>query len=141
MGCDITLHVEIKVKGKWLHWNQPRIARDYKLFTKMANVCPSDEEEITPICEPKGFPVEKITKSTLFHFDYEKADAHSISWFDSFEIAELGKWYDSRPRFKSLDFENTFGYLLGNQLNIHEFPEDFARSGIEDVRFIFWFMG
>ena len=38
MGCDIHLHAEIKVNGKWEHYAHPHIRRDYRLFAKMASV-------------------------------------------------------------------------------------------------------
>lgn len=142
MGCDIKLHIEFKVKDrkKWLHWNHPKIKRSYKLFTKMANVRPSDEEIIKPISEPKGLP-KNLTETTLFHYQYDKVDAHSESWFDSKEIAKLRQWYGRKFPFEPEGFGGQFGYLLDNSLDMHEFPEDFNNTGIEDVRFVFWFMG
>jgi hypothetical protein len=139
MGCDLKIHVEIKVKKSgWLHWNHPQIKRNYKLFTKMANVRPSDEEEIEPISEPRGLPAD-ITKTVRFHFAYDEIDLHSASWLDSREIAELQKWFDER--FCASSFDRDFGWLMGNQFDMYEFPEDFEHTNIEDVRFVFWFMG
>ena len=138
MGTHIELHIEIKVSGKWLHWNHPRIQSDYVLFTKMSGVLMTDEEEIEPISEPKGFPAETITESTLFHFNYDREDAHSISWLDSHEISEFRKWYDAHRRFKSSSFLMDFGSVLGNSPDLHEFPEDYENTGFEDIRFIFF---
>ena len=52
MGLDIHAHFEIKVKGKWLHYSQPNIYRNYSLFDKMAMVIGDDEGGM----EAKGLP-------------------------------------------------------------------------------------
>lgn len=38
MGCDIHLHIEIKMNGLWRHYSMPHIERDYCLFGVMAGV-------------------------------------------------------------------------------------------------------
>ena len=54
MGCDIHLHVEVKIKGKWLHYNHPNIDRCYWLFTKMAGVREIEGVEACEGLPPSG---------------------------------------------------------------------------------------
>lgn len=151
MGCDIHLHVEIKLKNSdnsdsWLHYNHPKIDRWYKLFAKMANVRNYDEYgPIESISQPKGFPHDA---SLTTKFDYNNrwgSDAHSASWLNSEEIRQLTVWYDKNLKDKDYihGFENEFGYLFGNSfkhfLEYKDNPNGGYPEELEDVRFVFWF--
>ena len=137
MGCDIHLHVEIKVKGKWLHYNHPYVGRWYALFGEMAGV---RDTEQGPIASPRGIPrnASEVTK-----LDYKQwgVDAHSASWLDSEEIAQLEEWC------KKYDLVTTrhdmFGSFFGSTFDwFARHPEDRANAyppGLQDVRFVFWF--
>lgn len=134
MGCDIHVSVEIKHKGKWLHYSQPSMPRDYQMFALMANVRNSGDH--TPISEAKGLP-EDITDATKVIYSYDEADAHSESWLSSEEFTKLIKTYLKKQR-NDISFEHDyFGYLFGGVWEIEwkdEWPE-----GLEDYRIIFWF--
>ena len=90
MGCDIHLHQEIKVDGKWEHYRACNVPRDYRLFCKMAGVrsssCHGEPNE--PISTPRGVPgdISVVTKISL---DRWSADGHSHSWLNAAEIAEV----------------------------------------------------
>ncbi len=133
MGCDIHLHGEVKIDGKWLHYSQPRIPRSYRLFTKMANVR-SYDEEIEPICLPRGLP-EDLSEMTAFEAEHWGSDGHSHSWLGSEEIQELEEWLSGihRHRFAPWDylFSNTWG-------GFHRYRQEFPKQ-LEDIRFVFWF--
>ena len=148
MGCDIHLHVEIKVKGnnEWQHYNQPHCDRYYPLFAKMANVRNYEQYgPIEPISQPKGFP-EDASLTTKFCYDYQYGDAHSASWLNLDEIKELSKWFNKELKksddYHGFESNNRFGYLFGNPFEGFNppvkpsagYPED-----LQDVRFVFWF--
>lgn len=134
MGCDISLKVEVKVKGKWLLFNQPRVDRNYELFEKMAGV---RGDVSNAISEPKGLP-DDISEGTKLVYEYEKDDAHSESYLTLLEIGLLEKWYEEQAyEGTSRWFNSQFGYLFGNGYNDTDELND--PPIIEDVRFVFWF--
>lgn len=138
MGTTIKLHIEIKINGKWLHWNHPRLPQDYEFFTKIANLRP-DDYDVEPVSEPKGLP-QNITRTVEIHYQHWKNDTFGESWLNSKEIAEVRRWYDARRKYEFGEFDKDFGFLMEHGFDIFEFPEEIADLGVEDVRFIFWFI-
>ncbi len=133
MGCDIHLHVEVKVNGKWLHYNQADVDRWYGLFGKMAGVRGTE----TPIAQPRGLPVD-VTAATRQYCYWDGTDGHSISYLSSDEIATLVSWAKSElPEWRS---NENFGWLEGGSYeDFRKYPEDFDAEHLEDFRFVFWF--
>lgn len=139
MGCNIHLHIEIKINNQWEHFGAPYMPRDYELYGKMAGV---RDESIMPISAPKGIP-EDIT--LLTKIDLKQDSYHHASWLGVEEIEELEKWFNKRAELKKesfkwypgasfyLFFEQMTGYLFGNGFYNQE------RNGVQDVRFVFWF--
>lgn len=140
MGCDIHLHIEVKINGKWEHYHNPQVPRLYSLFEKMAGVRGSVKNAIVA---PRGIPqdVSVITK-----FDYERmgSDGHSHSYLNAAEIDELDRWakeklhplkqfpqWDMEWEWQCYFFENTFS-------GFNRYPKN-REKGIEDLRFVFWF--
>lgn len=137
MGCDIHLHTEIKVDGKWHHYSQPRVQRDYVLFFKLAGVR-GPFDGVNPIAEPRGVPND-LSFTTKFDVDYMGDDGHSHSWLTGDELAEVVRWNDERRVSETgqwFSTEHSFlGYLFGNGWGRDsEHPKS-----IEDVRAVFWF--
>lgn len=135
MGCDIHLHIEIKLNGKWEHWGAPHLQRNYPLFAKMAGVRNYDDE-IEPIAKPKGLP-EDLTVCTKFNAGYDGNDGHSHSWLNCQEIAVLSTWARKTQK-KDLEWDIVHSSLLGNGFDIATYPESTPKE-ITDVRFVFWF--
>ncbi len=129
MGCDIHLHVEQKVSGKWEHYNYPRIDRSYVLFGKMAGV----RGEEKPISLPKGFPDDASYPTTL---DYRRwgEDGHSHSWLNREELIELKAWFVSEYPEDLWRFYDVFGFFYGGGLE-----DPLEETPAEDVRVVFWF--
>lgn len=143
MGCDIHLHIEVKIAGEWRHWAAPGIDRDYMLFAKMAGV--RNHWRIKPIAEPKGMP-DNLTFVTDFECKREGLDGHSHSWLDIHEIEQLAKYVEETLKEEQggswLSIEHHIlkgSYLCGNSFaGLLKYPEDSPKE-IEDVRFVFWF--
>jgi len=149
MGCDIHFHSEVKRNGTWHHHSEANIRRNYAVFAKMAGVRnrPGANTPIVPISKPKGLP-EDATELTKLHSEKYGVDGHSHSWLNSKEISELHKWIlcednpiewfgDDGPW--RWEHEN-MPYFMGNHLNgFVDYPEDWKDSGIEDVRYVFFF--
>jgi len=93
MGCDIHLHIEVLIDGKWEHYSAPCIWRDYPLFTKMAGVRDYDGS-IAPISLPKGMP-DNASLITVLEYKRIDSDGHSHSWLSLKEIGELIAWFDT----------------------------------------------
>ncbi len=151
MGCDIHLHIEVKVNGKWEHYAAPSIDRDYRLFATMADVRNEDHRYV-PISKPKGFPEDASILTRLLREDYE-IDGHSDSWLDHNEVMiledRLKSFFEEdrkeNPRLFSLDYclEHSIlhTYLGENSFTAHWRYDDipYLPKGITDFRFVFWF--
>ena len=144
MGCDIHMHIEVMVAGRWEHYAAPSIERWYKLFGLMAGV---RNHEVTPICSPKGFPADASIVTKLIYED-EKADAHTVSWLDHDEIIKLedtleewSKESDEKWPQYDLEYGILHTYLSGNSFTAHWRYDDcrYLPEGIDDIRFVFWF--
>lgn len=129
MGCDIHMHIEVQIAGKWEHFSAPDIRRHYALFGKLAGV---RNQDIKPISEPRGLP-EKPSAITWLDLRYWASDGHTYSWLTGAELEEVDRWM-----FKNHDTFGVFGYLFGNGWDL-ETNGGARELGIEDVRAIFWF--
>lgn len=136
MGCDIHIHVEIKLKGEpeWQHYSVLHIPRYYKLFGYIAGV---RDKSVVPIAPAKGIPND-IT--TITQIDLHTDKYHHGTWLNTDEIEKLEKLFP--PRSTELFSSNEFfidniafcwGYLFGNGYNKGAHPL------IDDVRMIIWF--
>ena len=151
MGCDIHFHTEVKINGRWEHYGNPSMVRNYKLFTLLAGVRDySDERDdwIKPYRKADyEFPedLNVVTQKTLI----DNEDTHSIITYDSKQIHEfynylkdkeikmINKWNREEYLFMFLEHE-FIGYLDGNGWDILRYPED-KPNYIEDVRWIIGF--
>ena len=139
MGCDIHLHVEIRVNDKWEHYSEPYITRDYELFTKLANV--RNDSKVVPISDPRGLPTD-ISSVTALCAEWCAADWHSHSWLSAAEIREVEEWWLARERYQGghrFGIEQIWGYLFGNSLSgVVESSTGYPPE-VTDVRIVFWF--
>ena len=137
MGCDIHLHIEVKIDEKWEHYSAPSVSRFYRMFEKMAGVRGSVNNAISP---PKGIPSD-ISVITKLDYRRWQDDAHSESWLDLKEIQELDVWLRriAATSDNSLNYDLEYGilksYLFSNSFT--SLPENIPE--VTDVRFVFWF--
>lgn len=134
MGTDIHAHVEVKVGGKWLHFNAPHVDRDYRLFTKLAGV--RDVEDVEPIAQPRGLP-DDVSDVTRILYERERRKSHSESFITRGEIELLSDWYIKHRPKEHHGLEGVFGYIDGNPL--HALGGGSEPELFEDVRIVFWF--
>ena len=145
MGCDIHLHIEVKINQEWEHWSSPAVPRCYPLFNKLAGVRGYDTTE-KPIAQPRGLPTD-MTVPTLAAFDWEKADAHHTSWIGRDEIGVLEKWIRTElvktwagGDYICLEQHFLHSYCCGNGFAGIGYDDGTSYpKNITDVRFIFWF--
>lgn len=148
MGCDIHLHSEVKRNGKWMHHSEQKVERNYPLFAKMGEQSRNDSG-IIPISKPKGIP-EDATELTKMHVEKYGVDGHTHSWLNAKEISELHKfikdpdnpkeWFHGRYGDRLMWSHDNLPYFMGNHLSgFFDYPEDWGDTGIEDVRYVFFF--
>ena len=138
MGCDIHFHSEVKINGTWHHHSSSRLKRNYYLFAKMANV--RNNIPIRPISLPKGWP-DDVTYLTKLESEQYGVDGHSHSWLNAREIVELHKFISDHPEYFGEFWDHHhLPYFMGNHFNdFVEYPEDWEKYGVEDVRYVFFF--
>ncbi|MCL2223590.1 MAG: hypothetical protein FWB96_01335 [Defluviitaleaceae bacterium] len=133
MGIGINMHIEVKIKGSWEHYACPHIYRCPELFGLLAGV---RNDDIAPICEPKGLPRDITVITQMDYADWE-GDAHHASWLNHEEIECLVS------RISEIQLQNAGRFEFEQDyLRTYLFGNGFAGSlptGVEDVRFVFWF--
>jgi hypothetical protein len=139
MGCDIHLHIEYRVNGKWEHYAAPHVNRWYDLFSVMAGV----RGGYKPIVEPKGFP-EDATMFTRWDYEEFGIDAHSASYLQNREILQLNNWLKKQSEidgeFYNLEHTVLHTSMGGNGLcDFLEYGAEYAPEGTDAVRLVFWF--
>jgi hypothetical protein len=138
MGCDIHLHAEIKVNGKWEHYAHPHIRRDYRLFAKMASVRNAPyghPEHIEPVSHNQGFPSYSASVTTRLDYEHWGPDAHSASVLNITQIQQIYDYYEELyPKSLGLDYDWGF-YLFGNGWDNKEAAPD----EVTGWRWVFWF--
>lgn len=145
MGCDIHLHIEVKLEGRWEHYGAPSMERNYPLFELLAGVRGDVRNAISP---PKGLPSD-MTNVTKFDCNERWGlDGHSHSWVSAKEISEIEKMAQARSIHVPVGKEwggrwewetATNSYLFGNgYAGFVDYPSDNI-PGLEDLRFVFWF--
>lgn len=139
MSCDIHVHVEIKLNGKWEHYNHPSVNRNYLLFAKIAGV--RSDHTVEPVAMGRGLP-DNLSVTTKLDSELWGTDGHSHSWMTANEAEEVTEWYNKKS---SVDYNRPplFGYLFENSLDSYlKYPIDFLREvalGFEEARVVFWF--
>ena len=109
MSCDLTVHVEIKLNGKWEHYNHVRCFQDYTFFGIVGGV----REEGIQIFENKGFP-EDLTAITLLNKNKYEDCLHNASWLTPDELLVCVQAFNKQSNDKVAHLlERSFGYLFG----------------------------
>lgn len=135
MGCDVHLHVEVKIKGTWYHYAAPRVERLYVVFAMMGPC--GRAPEVEPISQSKGLPETATPLTRLDYEDYGQ-EAHGASWLGVEELDLLRKRIKDYfgDQYNCLRHGLEHGifrtYLQGGSLTRIEDP-------YEDLRVVFWF--
>lgn len=137
MGCNIHIHIEVKLGGGWYHYSAPRVDRSYKLFSLMAGVR-SDDTGINSL-----FPVRGLPNDTSWLTDYEyQHDINNfkpkgVSYITAEELPQLQEAYckvmNTQPADLTTDLEWTVfhTFIQGSSMATH--------PTYEDLRIVFWF--
>ena len=137
MGCDIHVHIEVKLDGRWEHYANPSVLRHYTLFTLLANV--RSTSEIKPISEPRGLPEDC---NGLTRYELEHGEYHSHSYLDLKDLKKANKTW---IKYMGMEDWTVWGALFGEEQPYlfddwkDSFPFDNRDPKIEDVRIVFAF--
>lgn len=139
IGCDIHVHIEVKMEGEWRHYSNPHVERNYRLFSLMADV--RNYKDLEPISQPKGLPSD-VTYLTRVDHEHWGVDVHDESYLTIGELIEL------KYRWKKLNHKNPMNEFLEIVFHTYvfsrgitgwyEYPSD-NHMDIEDLRIVFWF--
>jgi hypothetical protein len=144
MGCDIHMHVEVKINNTWHHFSAQHVGRNYDLFDRLSNVRGNDYEGIA---RDRDIP-EDASMITKLMYRRDGDDAHTPGYITSEEIKTFlpvwnskTKQYESElPTFRNDDLD----YFFGN--GYQEWYEHVKGTGdscipeeVEDFRFVFWY--
>jgi len=133
MGCDIHIHAEIKIAGRWEHYAQPKMERNYRAFEKLAGVRGEKTNAMFPV---RGMPWD-ASATTRFDCAHYGTDGHTHSWISADEIARFSGWWKSHVDSKP--WPEWDCWLFGNNYSdFVNYPQN-RIEGLEDIRFIFWF--
>jgi len=131
MGCDAHVCAEVKIGGAWVSYAvNISMPRSYALFERMAGVRGGVSNAIAA---PRGIPNDTAWM-TQFACEHFGEDGHSHSWLSHAEIQEFYKWAEVNAAW--FDFDRDCTYFFGNSWGD---PRKCWPSGIEDVRWVFWF--
>lgn len=127
MGCDIHMHTEIRIDGRWAHEGAgPYDDRNYDLFWVLGENTRSPGPN-PPIASYRGIPEDA---SDFVRFEHEEwgGDAHSATWLT---LAELQAWLAKHPNQVDIDDSSFWSKGMEYLSGLDAAPED--------VRIVFWF--
>lgn len=120
MGCDIHTFIEKKVNGKWepiflyrIDGNHPELAypyngRNYELFSILAGV----RGWHNALVDLRGLPTD-ISEGVSREYDWWGNDAHSMTWYDLFELSLFEKEHRNEEGYEYLtEFYNSIRFYL-----------------------------
>lgn len=118
MGCDIHLHIEVKINDKWEHFSEFDMLRNYELFSFLVTDHPRNDYGIKGISNARGLP-EDVNGLTRYILSYSD-DLHTHSFLTLKEIFEfkgnsysLGEACIKTPvldKFSNDDIRIVFGF-------------------------------
>jgi hypothetical protein len=137
MGCDIHVHVEVKINNLWHHYSVSNLESNCRLFARMADV--KNLESIEPISLPKGLPSDVTFLTQLDATWKNDKHLHSHSWLSSQEVKELEDWCYVENGQGWYELSQELGFLFGNLFSgFFKYPEEYP-PGLQDFRLVFWF--
>lgn len=133
MGCDIHVHVEVKIDGQWHHMEGLHVSRNYDLFSALAGV----RGPGPGVAPDRGIPEDVSALTKMLHNKWA-GDAHSESYITSQELKSFLPRVGSYKCFSGDDL----GYFMGDGFEPFydepRNPNDFPKE-MEDFRLVFWF--
>ena len=124
MGTDIHCHIEIKIEGRWEHYSNPIILRNYEMFGWLAGVRGPELQKITPLALP-----EDINTVTRYHLEMYRESRHNSGCLNH---EQMVAWIKEFTEELDEGHHPGLGYFYDNSWR-------YIPKGIEDVRMIFFF--
>ena len=139
MGCDMSCVVEAhnKKTENWECFGVSRASRNYTLFSRIADVRNSEEEDtyIEPIDGPRGWPGDvsgpaKAWRDTV-------SPCHSETWLGRAELESLDKWAQEQGQGALWELLG-FGHL-SSLFKLNGSWNKAAFTRFSDLRVLFFF--
>lgn len=157
MGCDIHMHAEKRVDGKWVKAERdvpkskygnfkedPLENRSYSYFGWLADV--RNYSEVPPISQPRGVPTD-MAPETKDSYEGWGSDAHSASWLTVDEILAVD--FDQVIEDRRVTIGGNGGCTAepghGKRETLREFLGEYAVNALLKLRdegverIVFWF--
>ena len=141
MGCDIHMHVEVKIDNQWHYYGELHIRRHYALFDRLSHVRGYNYEGIA---KNRGIPTD-ASAVTRVHFNSWGQDAHSEGYLTSEEIKDFIPIWNSQtrrydhPQNLPFFYAEDLRYFFGNGYDNWYSEKENIPEEIQDFRFIFWY--
>lgn len=149
MGCDIHGVFQAKVDGEWVDIEQEDLDRNYLVFGWIAGVRMDEEDGVTPIARPRGFPDDfVVTAASDGSGDYVRPTTLDVMRGWERRDAESGEglteiWMG----------DHSFSWVLASEVLTAQIPERPHPRGVDEffnkclelqnkhgeVRFVFGF--
>lgn len=135
MGQTIHAHVEVKVDGKWEHFNAPLVERNYTLFSLLGSEALDCVQKSAAVIDGIPDDISVLTRM-CFAQDQFMYKPYHLGWVSSHGLRLLQEEYrEATPDVSVLenDFEHSIFrcYVGGNAISMHD--------GFDDSRLVFWF--
>lgn len=145
MGCDIHMHSERFVDGRWVHLKKdPYHRRDYWLFWILGGVRRRGYWEVKPdpIAKRRGVPAD-ISPETRKDWEIWDSDAHSANWLSLTELEDFARTHPAEIENTPAFWKDTLAELRG--CSFHTDCKQLDELGAacigstDNVRIVFWF--
>ena len=134
MGCNVHLHIEVKINNEWHHHSESYPDRNYKVFAKMGNI--RNSFVIEPLSDNRGVPED----ATFFTKVFEKSSGYTLKGHSYLNLIEIAILHDWIRREVGLDYLDCIPYVNGNWIDsLYDSTDNYKDIGVTDARYIFWF--
>ena len=141
MGCDMHCIVEAlnKKTKNWDCFGVSQADRNYRLFSKIADVRNSEKEEtyIEPIDDPRGWPGDISGPAEAWSYNNDITYSHT--WLNRHELESLYKWLGEN---QEVDLWKMLGF--GHLTFFFNFEDGWKKAAFKnysDLRVLFFFSG
>lgn len=115
MGCDIHLHAEMRINGRWEYAGSVEVGRCYTSFGKIAGVRDNNQTQLT---YPNGLP-EDVNPMTRFLI--MKTTDHSCGFMEGKHLKKYTTWARSDKREEPVidivkELKWSFGYEIDEKV-------------------------
>ena len=143
MSISMELHIEVKINDKWEHYSNPPVRQDLNLFNEMGYPMEHGYGKRKVLSDALPDDLSYITKISI---ERMHGSIYFRGWLNFDKIIALDRWVDEfYNEFSGLESYILNGtYFFGGRFaGFKKYKEDnqwLYDLGVQDIRFIYWFM-